>query len=159
MLLVAREVGRRIMAWVMNHIEPECLEEMPPRLWLKGQAYRRRRKHRTSIATIFGTVDVWRRLYEPLGSGSRSIHPLELHLGIEAGVATPALADHIGMWAADHGQRQVLEMLQHDHGVSWSCTTLRKLLSSLSAGMAPYRQAAQVDHVVGWLRQARASAS
>ena len=33
-----REVGRRIMAWVINHMEPECPEEMPSRLWLKGQA-------------------------------------------------------------------------------------------------------------------------
>jgi hypothetical protein len=97
-----QEVGRRIMAWVLNHMEPEGPEEMPARLWWKGQAYRRRRKHRTTIATLFGTVDVWRRLYEPLVSGSRSIHPLELRLGIEAGLATPALAERIGIWAADH---------------------------------------------------------
>jgi type II secretory pathway component PulJ len=42
-----QEVGRRIMAWVLNHMEPEGPEEMPARLWWKGQAYRRRRKHRT----------------------------------------------------------------------------------------------------------------
>ena len=78
-------------------------------------------------------------------------------MGLEAGVATPALAERIGLWAADHSQRRVLEMLRHDHGVPWSCTTLRKLLSSLSAGMTPYRQAAQVERVIGWLHQARAS--
>src|SRR5215470_13518315 len=48
-------------------------------------------------------------------------------------------------------------MLQEDHGVHWSCATLRKLLSSLSTGMAPQRQAAQIDQVVRWLHQARAS--
>ena len=115
------------------------------------------RRHRTTIATLFGPVDVWRRLYEPLESGARSLHPLELRLGLEAGVATPALAERIGLWAADHAQRRVLEMLRHDPGVPWSCTTLRTLLSSLSAGMTPYRQAAQVDRVIGWLHQARAS--
>ena len=99
--LLLRDVGRRIMAWVLNHMEPERPEEMPTRLWLKGQAYRRRRKHRTTIATLFGPVDVWRRLYEPLESGARSIHPLELRLGLEAGVATPALAERLGLWAAD----------------------------------------------------------
>jgi hypothetical protein len=88
---------------------------------------------------------------------NKSLHPLELRLGLEAGLATPALAERIGIWAADHSQRYVLEMLRHDHSVPWSCTTLRTLLSSLSAGMAPYRQAAQVDRVVGWLHQARAS--
>jgi hypothetical protein len=152
-----REVGRRIMAWVLNHIEPESAEEAPSRLWLKGQAYRRRRKHRTQLATLFGPVVVWRRLYEPLTPGRRSIHPLELNLGIEAGVVTPALAERAGRWAADHAQRQVLEMLAHDHGVQWSCTTLRKLLGSLSAGMGGHRQPAQVDQVIHWLHQARAS--
>jgi len=152
-----REVGRRIMAWVLNHIEPQRPEEMPSRLEFQDRIYRRRRKHRTSIATLFGTVEVWRRLYEPLVSGSRAIHPLELHLGIEGGVATPALAGRIGVWAAEHSQHQVLEMLRHDHGVAWSCTTLRKLLSSLSRGLGAHRHAAQVDRVIGWLHKARAS--
>jgi hypothetical protein len=152
-----REVGRRIMAWVLNHIESPRPEEMPSRLECQDRTYRRRRKHRTSIATLFGTVEVWRRLYEPLLAGSRSIHPLELRLGLEAGLATPALAGRIGVWAADHAQRQVLEMLRHDHGVPWSCTTLRTLLSSLSRGLGVHRHAAQVDRVVGWLHQARAS--
>jgi hypothetical protein len=90
-----QEVGRRMMAWVLNPMEPERPAEMPARLWLQGQAYRRRRKHRTTIATLFGTVDVWRRLYEALVSGSRSIPPLELRLDIAAGVATPVLFDII----------------------------------------------------------------
>ena len=152
-----REVGRRIMAWVVNHLESDDLDEVPSRLWFKGQAYRRRRKHRTSLATLFGPVVVWRRLYEPLMPGLRAIHPLELTLGMQAGVATPALAERVGRWAAEHTQRQVLEMLQQDHGVHGSCTTLRKLLSSLRAGMAPHRQAAQLAQVVRWLHQARAA--
>jgi len=152
-----REVGRRVMGWMLNHMEPDCPDEAPSRLGFQGQAYRRRRKHRTTIATLFGPVVVWRRLYEPLAPSARAIHPLELRLGIEAGLATPALAERIGGWAADHTQRQVLEMLHHDHGVHWSCTTLRKLLGRLRTGMGAHRQAAQVDQVVSWLHQARAS--
>lgn len=152
-----REVGRRIVAWVLNHLESDDPDEVPSRLWFKGQAYRRRRKHRTLLATLFGPVVVWRRLYEPLMPGRHAIHPLELTLGMEAGVATPALAERVGRWAAEPTQRQVLEMLQQDHGVHWSCATLRKLLSSLSAGMAPHRQAAQSHQVVRWLYQARAA--
>ena len=72
-------------------------------------------------------------------------------------MATPALAERIGSWAANHTQRQVLEILAHDHGVHWSCTTLRKLLASLSVGMAAHRHAAQVKQVVGWLSQAHGS--
>jgi hypothetical protein len=155
--MLLREVGRRIMAWVLNHMEPECAEEMPSRLRWKDQDYRRRRKHLTTLATLFGPVVVWRRLYEPLEGGARSIHPLELRLGIEAGLATPALAERIGIWAVDHAQGQVLAMLTHDHGVHWSCTTLRKLLGSLRTGMTPHRPLAQVDQVVSWLQQARAA--
>ena len=48
-------------------------------------------------------------------------------------------------------------MLRKDHGVQWSCPTLRKLRGSLSAGMAPHRSTAQVEQVMRWLQQARAS--
>jgi hypothetical protein len=152
-----REVGHGVMAWVFKRLEPENPADAPARLWCGGRAYRRRRKYRSTIATLFGTVVGWRLLYEPLEHGIRSIHPLELRVGLEVGVATPALAERIGSWAADHTQRQVLEMLAHDHGVHWSWTTLRKLLASLSAGMAAHRHAAQVEQGVGWLPQARGS--
>src|SRR5712692_4514633 len=80
------------------------------------------------MATLCGPVIVWRRLYELLSIRASCVHPLELSLGIAAGLATPALAERIGVWAADHSQRQVLAMLTSDHGVQWSCTTRRKSL-------------------------------
>src|ERR671917_2634032 len=85
------------------------------------------------------------------------IHPTELRLGIEAGLATPALAERVGYWATDHTQNEVLEMVQRDLSVSWSCTSLRKVLGSLRAGMAPHREGAQVEQVLGWIEQARAA--
>ena len=105
-----REVGRRLVAWVLHHTESDDPDEVPSRRWCKGQAYRRRRQHRTALATLCGPVVVWRRRYAPLRPGRRAIHPLELTWGLEAGVATPALAERVGRWAADHTQRQVLEM-------------------------------------------------
>lgn len=152
-----REVGRRIMAWVLNRLEPESDAAAPSRLQLEGRVYRRRAKHRSAVATLFGTVDVWRRLYEPLERGVRSMHPLELHIGVEAGLATPALAERVGQWAADHTQRQVLAMLEGDHAVHWSSTSLRKLLASLSAGLEKHRHVSQIEQVVHWVAQARAS--
>ena len=74
-----REVGHCVMTWVCNRIEPANPADAPSRLWFGGRAYRRRRKYRGTIATLFGTVEVWRLLYEPLEPGRRSIHPLELH--------------------------------------------------------------------------------
>ncbi len=80
-----REVGRRIMAWALNRLESEDAAAAPSRLEVEGRLYRRRRKHPHLVATLFGEVTLWRRLYEPLGRRGRSIHPLELRLGIEAG--------------------------------------------------------------------------
>jgi hypothetical protein len=152
-----REVGRRIMTWTLNRIEPDANHEAPLRVSLEGRLYRRRRQHPRVVGTLFGPVTLWRRLYEPLGHRGRSIHPFELRLGIEAGLATPALAERVGYWATDHTQNEVLEMVQRDHGVSWSCTSLRKVLGSLRAGMAPHREGAQVEQVLGWIEQARAA--
>lgn len=152
-----REVGRRIMAWTLNRLEPKADREAPSRVSFEGRLYRRRRTHPHVVGTLFGPVTLWRRLYEPHGHYGRSIHPLELRLGIEAGLATPALAERVGYWATDHTQHEVLEMVQRDHGISWSCTSLRKLLGSLRAGMAPYREGAQVERILGWIEQACAS--
>jgi hypothetical protein len=151
-----REVGRRIMAWPLNRLEPNADNEAPSRVSFEGHLYRRR-QYPHVVGTLFGPVTLWRRLYEPLGRRGRSIHPLELRLGIEAGLATPALAERVGYWATDHTQHEVLDLVQGDHGVSWSCTSLRKLLGSLRAGMAPHREGAQVERVLGWIEQAHAS--
>jgi hypothetical protein len=91
-----REVGRRIMAWVLNRIEPANDREAPSRVQFEGRLYRRRRQHPRSVATLFGPVTLWRRLYAPLERRGSSMHPLELRLGIEAGLATPALAERVG---------------------------------------------------------------
>ena len=152
-----REVGRRIMAWVLNHLEPENPEEAPSRVQFEGRVYRRRAQHRSAVATLFGTVDVWRRLYEPLERGVHGMQPLELRVGVEAGLATPALAERVGPWAAEPTQRQVLVMLAGDHNVHWSCTSLCKVLASLSAGRAQHRHVSQVEQGVHWLDQARVS--
>jgi hypothetical protein len=152
-----REVGRRIMAWALNRLEPKNDKEAPSRVQVEGRLYRRRRQYPRSVATLFGPVELWRRLYEPLERGIRSLHPLELRVGVEAGLATPALAERVGRWATDHTQDQVREMLERDHGVHWSCTSLRNVLGSLRTGMAPHRHAAQVDRVVNWIEQARTS--
>jgi hypothetical protein len=56
-----REVGRRIMAWTLNRLEPEADDEAPARVEFEGRRYRRRHQHPNSIATLFGTVTLWRQ--------------------------------------------------------------------------------------------------
>jgi hypothetical protein len=122
------------VAWALNHLEPQAGDEAPSRVQFEGRLYRRRRQHPRTVATLFGPVTFWRRLYEPLGRSGRSIHPIELRLGIEAGLSTPALAERVGRLGTDHTQHDVLEMLQTDHGVEWSCTSLGKVLAVCKRG-------------------------
>jgi len=63
----------------------------------------------------------------------------------------------VGQWSTDHTQQEVLELLEKEHGIQWSCTSLRKVLGSLRDGMAPHREVCQVEQVVSWIEQARVS--
>jgi hypothetical protein len=152
-----REVGRVLVEVEYNRIEPRAVEDCPMRLGLAGEEYKRRPKSPNSIGTLFGSITLRRYLYEPLEPGERSIFPLEMALGIEAGLATPALAEWVGRQVADHSQDQVLEALQRDHGVGWSVKSLRKLGASLSAGLASFRQEAQVQQLLELLKKAERS--
>lgn len=152
-----RDVGRAILEGEFNRLEPEAIEDCPLRLQVAGEEYKRRPKSPNTIATLFGSITLHRYLYQPLEAGEHSIFPLEMALGIEAGRATPALAEWLGRQIADHTQSQVLEALEQEHGVKWSVKTLRELGRSLSAGLAPFRQAAQVEQLLGWLKQAEQS--
>src|SRR5207237_1054506 len=125
---------------------------------VEAEWYRRRRKSpRNSLATLFGTIVLWRYLYEPLATAERSLFPLEMRLGVVAGLATPALAERVGHGSADHTQSGVLANLQREHGIRWGTSSLRKVTAAFSAGLAEQRHTVQVAKVVAWLRQAHAS--
>jgi hypothetical protein len=149
-----RELGRLLLQWLFQQAEPAEPAQNPGRLLWEGEAYRRRDRHPHQIGSVFGSFVLWRFLYEPLERGSRSIHPLELRLGVEAGCATPALADRVGQWAAQQPQRSVQAILRREHGVAWSCATLRKVTACLAAGLAERRQEAQADKLLRLLEQA-----
>ena len=87
-----RELGRLIVAWTFNHIEPRDRRDMPNQMCFQGVWYRRRSKTpNRKVATLFGTITLWRYLYQPLHGVEPSIFPLEIRLGLEVGLATPAL--------------------------------------------------------------------
>jgi hypothetical protein len=152
-----RETGRVFIEHEFNQIEPERLEECPQRLKLADQEYRRRPKSRNTIGTLFGEITIRRYLYEATERGERSLFPLELQLGIEAGLATPALAERVGGWAAEHEQEMVRTLLVQEHGVSWSVKSLRKVTASLRDGLASFREPAQVERLLELLTKAFAS--
>jgi hypothetical protein len=150
-----RELGRIIVEWTFNHLEPHDRRDLPSQICFQGTWYRRRSKtpHRT-VATLFGTITLWRMLYQPLHGIERSIFPLEIRLGLEAGLATPALAERVAQAATSSTQDTVLATLKRDHGVGWSVASLRTVIAAVTEGMEPHRQDAQVARVLKWLEQA-----
>src|SRR3954470_19633740 len=96
-----RELGRIIVEWTYNHLEPDDRHLMPGHLRFDGDCYRRRAKTpNRGGATLFGTIPLWRCLYQPIHGVERSIFPLEIRLGLAAGRAPPAPAGGGGPPAA-----------------------------------------------------------
>lgn len=151
-----RELGRRIVQWVINHLEPQAVTDMSQQFLFDQEFYRRRRKTRArSMSCLFGPVEFFRFVYQPVEFLGNCLYPLECQLGIVAGVATPALADWVGRASADSAQRKVLDLLR-ERGVSWSVTTLRKVTQATADAIAPHREAAQVEQILAWLSVAAA---
>jgi len=155
------ECGRRIVQSVYNQIEPEAPQDAPKHTQRDRLEYARKNqksRNRGGIATLFGTIELQRCLYEPLqearDDAQRCFAPLELCLGIVADNATPALAERVGSLAAQHTQQGLLETLRRDHHVNWSVQVLRQVTAAVSAGIAPHLRAVQQQAVLGWLAQA-----
>ena len=150
-----RELGRIILEWTLNHLEPHDRKDLPGQIELRGTWYRRRSKTpNRSVATLFGTITLWRMLYQDVHGVEPAIFPLEIRLGLEAGRATPALAECAARAAVTLTQDAVLATLRHDHGVRWSVATLRTVIAGVAAGMEAHRQDAQVKRLLGWLEPA-----
>jgi hypothetical protein len=150
-----RELGRIIVEWTFNHLEPRDRQDMSKEIDFQGTRYRRRSKTpNRSVATLFGTITLWRWLYQDVQEIEPAIFPLELSLGLEAGLATPALAERAAQAAAHSPQAAVLARLKDDHGVGWSVASLRKVLAGVAAGVAEHRHDAQVAQLLQWLEKA-----
>src|SRR4051812_41039622 len=155
LLAQLRELGRIIVEWTFNHLEPHDRRHMPGQVCSQGVWYRRRFKSpNRTVATLFGTITLWRMLYQPLHGVERSIVPLEIRLGLEAGLATPALAERAAQAATVSTQSAVLAGLKRDQGVCFSVASLRAVIAGVAEGMEPHRQEAQVAQVLKWLEQA-----
>jgi hypothetical protein len=150
-----RELGRIIVEWTFNHREPRHKQEMPSQMDFQGVWYRRRSKTpNRQVATRFGTITLWRMLYQDVHGVEPSIFPLEIRLGLEAGLATPGLAERVGQAATAATQNAVLASLKRDQGVSWSVATLRKVIAGVATGMDEHRHDAQAAQLLSWLEQA-----
>lgn len=152
------EIGRRIVEWTLNRLEPRSRDELPPALYWQGDAYRPKRLSPTNLNCLFGPIRVRRWLYEAFDDlGLPALFPLERSLGIVAAVATPGLADVVARLSVEFTQRQVLESLRQQCHVAWGVTTLRRVTKATAETIAPFQHAACVEKLLGWLKQAAES--
>lgn len=150
------KIGRIIMQWLVNRLEPEKRADMPPVVFWEENAFRPKRlSPMRNLNCLFGPIRVRRWLYESMdGLTLPALFPLERALGIVAGVATPALADLVARLSVDFTQRQVLDSLRQQNHVRWAPQTLRNVTRTMAEGIAPHQHAARVQKLLGWLKQA-----
>lgn len=149
-----RAAGQRLLERAVSQMEPDTVAEARPRMTFAGDTYRRRPKQPKTIYSSFGPIEYSRFRYECCEAGQSSLFPLDLQLGLEAHLATPALAERVGRLAVDHEQRQVLSILVRDHGVCWSVDVLRKVSAAVSSGLASFREATQIKRAQELLKKA-----
>jgi len=99
----------------------------------------------SGILSRFGKVSLIRARYRR-GRRGRTIFPLEILLGIEAGF-TPAAASRVGQQFAACGSSQgrTLEMIADRMGTKIGTEKLRRLVATLAGAMEPYGQKARVE--------------
>jgi hypothetical protein len=155
------ECGRQILEATLNHIEPESPADAPKHCQRQEQDYCRKNhksNNRGGIASLFGSIDLRRCLYEPLQEareqGEKAFAPLEINLGIIATNATPALAQRVGLLATQHTEQEVLAILQRDYHIHWGVKVLRQMTAAVSAGLDDYWLAAVKRRVLAWLARA-----
>jgi len=157
-----REVGRLIVEYAYNRLEPDKPEELPREVVQDGQHYRRLNQQTPNreVATLFGKITLQRHGYRPVerDSPERTIFPLERQLGLVEG-ATPALAGEAARSLAEAGTTQevVLTRLKERHGVQWGVKKLRAVAASVAASMEEQRRAQQAQQIVDWLKKAHES--
>ncbi len=157
-----RELARELLEQVYNLVEPQEADEMPHDLRYEAGGYRRlnQKTRNAHVATLFGTIELWRYGYRywHRGENEATIFPLERQLGLVGG-ATPALAEAAARYMADTGATQaaVLARLKCEHHVAWGAERLRRVTSEVSQAMERFRQEYQVLKILELLEKARHS--
>ena len=155
-----RELGREVVQWTFNHLEPAAAERLVKHVQFEASLYTRlHAKTAQNAWTLFGQIRLWRVGYRPTDkSRDSTIFPLALGLGLVQG-ATPALAGRTAQLLGGTGmsQQRTLDRLRQDYGVGWGVKKLRQVTDAVAQALTEQRHETQVDRLLELLGQASAS--
>ena len=155
-----RELGRELVEWTCNALEPEEAEDAAEHIRVGAAGYRRtsEKTPNRDVATAFGPITLWRRGYRSWDrdDGEPMRFPLEEQLGLVA-KTTPLMAGLVArrMGEAGSTQRSTLDWLRRAHGLSLGAARLRKLCEQVSSSVEEQRESLQVQQLLKWLKQAQ----
>lgn len=155
-----RELGRVVVQWTYNHLEPTDKHALPAQVHAEGSRFRRL-SHKTpqQVSTLFGTITVYRMGYRAgPAEGEPVLFPLCRALGLVHN-ATPALVERVAYYQAQSGatQKQTLTRLRQEHGLNWGVKRLRQVTAFVAQALEGHRAEVQAEQVQRWLQQAQAS--
>ena len=155
-----RELGREVVQWTYNHLEPAAVEALAKHVHFEASPYTRlNAKTPQNAWTLFGQIRLGRVGYRPTDkSGDPTIFPLVLGLGLVQG-ASPALAGRAAQLLGSTGmsQQRTLDRLRQDYGVGWGVKKLRQVTDAVAQALTEQRHETQVEKLLELLRQASAS--
>jgi hypothetical protein len=157
-----REFARQLLQGVLNQLETDDPQQMPHDVQHQAGGYRRlnEKTRNAHVATLFGTVELWRWPYRYWHRGlpEACIFPLEIELGLVHGT-TPALVEAVGRYMAQAGatQQAVLDRLRSQHGVWWGAKRLRDVTQELALAFGGLTQQCQVLRLLELLKNAEQS--
>jgi hypothetical protein len=156
----AQELGRAVLQWAYNHLEPDAAPALPRHLRFRGSRFARlARKTPQEVSTLFGKITLRRLGYRAAPeAGEPVLFPLCQALGLVHG-ATPALAERAARYQAEAGatQGRTLQRLRQEHGVAWGVKKLRQVTAAIAAALEEHRTQTQAEQLVRWLAQAFAA--
>jgi hypothetical protein len=151
-----QQAGREVLQQTLNDLESPDPAQAPPKVRYRRQSYRRNKRTKAQVATVFGPITLWSWLYLCEEDGEPGLHPLHVSLGLCA-AATPLLAERVARQAVDFSQQEVRQWLLSEHGLRWSNDRLRRLLREFCRTVVAFRAPAQEQRLLQWLAQAERS--
>lgn len=155
------EMGRLVMEFILNRVEPSRKESLPSHVEYDGTLYTRQKKVTPrEISTTFGKAVMHRVGYRPTSKddGGKTIFPCVIEMGIVEG-ATPALCERVANYQAEAGatERRTLKRLKDEQGVTWGKKKLRAVVGRVSEAMSETRHEVQVEKLLELLEKGSAS--